>query len=278
MAIIKKNLGKTVVYIKRVAILALGLAICVFLFKMQMLRQKCNALASMISHMIEFRLTTTEEKLDTLASFINDSSKRYKAKNTRQSIASQNIRNLLLTSPYVEEVAWVAGDGRQNMCYARTEKGIVKKTMNGNFKSSPLFDAHQRGQMTISKIEYNSTTKKIPTFHLSYPLNSRDGGLILAKVNLWDFLKSPLLELNGLLNGSINFEVRDKQKKLIAHKISKEEKAMFINSFISGKAQSERLGLDVKLTMTNDSFKESLLPKNLLWGIAGGSVFLALLM
>ncbi|MBI2069313.1 MAG: hypothetical protein HYT79_01820 [Elusimicrobia bacterium] len=266
----KEKIVKFFTGIKRFLLVAVCLLAVGTAWKIIDLRRRVDELAVFTEKVLTLRLNMIEEHLAMSAQAMGAWS------NQSGPQATKALGSLLRVSPWLEEISLIAPSGEGSLTLIRSSNGIAEKASNGSLKSSPLFAAHEKGQVVVSPLEYGPD--KIPVFHLSYPLDGREGGFILARVNLWDFLKPPTATAQELLGHRFDLELRDRQGKLLAHKTSPDPLKTVMARFFSARVESKELGFDIQVSANRAAINETFKPARDFWvALAVAGVMAALL-
>ncbi|MBI4368965.1 MAG: hypothetical protein HY547_01905 [Elusimicrobia bacterium] len=228
--------------------------LCGFLFmfgvswKMIELRRHSGSLSVVAIKMLDLRLDLIEDAL-------RYSSGNIVVKKGGRVQGTDALKSLLVADQSLEWAAWVHGNGRDSVAYERTSKGTERFVLDGSVRRGPLALAHQRGQVVVSPLE--SSPSQIPVFYVSYPLDRQEGGFVMVRVNLWDFLKPPASNMQELLGGIFDFELRDQEGNLLAHQTSRDSWSKTLGRFFVARTLMNNLGLDAQVRPNRAAFVES---------------------
>lgn len=255
--------------IKRLALLSLCLLGLGLSLKLLGIHRQAQHLASATARMLELRLAIVEEQFEVSAKSLDS------YKNPSPS-ASRALAGLLSASPLLEEVSWIRGNGQPSVFLVRTADGITERPASLSVRPDSLNAAHQKGQIAISALDYKPNA--IPTFQMGYPLDGQEGGFVLARVNLWDFLKAPASVAEGLVGKSFEMEIKDQGGRLLAHKTSPDPWKKVLARFFSAKATVDSLGFEVTVTARRDAVLEMVRPSRIWWLCLALAVILVILL
>ncbi|MEK7287763.1 MAG: hypothetical protein AAB091_04310 [Elusimicrobiota bacterium] len=257
------------VTIKRLVLIGICLLGMTLLFRLMGLRSRAASYAVATAGMLELRLAGVQEHLEV-------SARRLDGRKDSGVSAARFLAGFLAFSPVVEEISWVHGDGRSSVAYVRTPDGIAERAPSAKIAAGPLYAAHQKGQIIVLPLEYKPNA--IPSFQLSYPLDGREGGFVLARVNLWDFLKPPTTLAEGLLGPGFDLEVKDREGRLLAHKTTSDPWKKVFTRFFSARSTVKSLGFNVEVAANRVAFMDAVRPGRSWWACLALSVAMAVLL
>ena len=269
------------VIVKRTLLVGLTLWALSTGWKLVMLQQRGRTLAAASAKMLELRLSLIEEKMASAAGVFDNIPRKALPRGVKtQPLPPQAkpvLSGLLAASSYMDEVGWIGGTTKNKLFFSRQGNVIQEKAFNATSQDSPLYEAHHKGTVVISPLEYSP--QSIPVFHMSFPLNGQEGGLLLARVNLWEFLKMPTAMVSDMLGDSFDFEIRDSAGKLLAHRLSPPDPlARLVTRFFTGQDGLQRLDFRLKTIPTRKALLETLKPGRLAWWCLGIAIFLCFLL
>ncbi|MBI4669716.1 MAG: hypothetical protein HY747_11160 [Elusimicrobia bacterium] len=282
----EEKIVKFLVGIKRFIILGVSLFLIGIAWKLFDLRRRAGYLSAATAKILELRLSMIEEHIQMACKGINSKEIQpapvlsarglAQVRSETEVAAAKILTSLLRTSPWLEEAAWIRGNGKGSLQLTRINGSISEKIPAEPARFGALSDAHKKGRMVVSLLEYRAD--KIPSFRLSYPLDGQEGGFVAAKVNLWDFLKPPTAAAQELLGGDFDLELRDRQGRLIAHKTSRDPLKAVLARFFSSRSPVKILDFDVRVTTNRTALAAAVKPGRYLWFALGFSVILVALL
>ncbi|MBI4062673.1 MAG: hypothetical protein HY401_00040 [Elusimicrobia bacterium] len=221
------------------------------------IKRRSDHLALVTAKILDLRFKTIQEQLALSAQLAHG-----KTDGDRRVLA-RSLTSLLEVSPYIQEAAW-AGGKKEGALILERSRGVISQKNKSDMLANGFYEqSHEMGRVVISPLQYDH--EKIPVFGIGYPLDGPGGGSILAKVNLWDFMKSPTEAIQELLGSGFDMEIKDFRGKLLAHKTSPESLKTFWGRFLSSRAQSDTLNFGIQVTPNRNAFKEALQPGRYFW-------------
>jgi len=273
---LKKFFVSILTALKRVILIGAVLWTVSVVWKFQVLRARAQALSQASAGLIEFRLNSLEESMGRVSKIFEAADAASRRGTGPLPRPIEALRAFLEMGGCVEQAAWLAGNGKDSYAVAR-EGGLLKRRSAEGLVADPaLREAHNKGQVVISGFEY--LPDKIPVFHLSYPLDGREGGFLLARINLWEFLKLPTVQAQAMAGQAFDFEVRDREGRLLAHRTGSDSLSRLAARFLKVRSSAARMGFEVQLGPTREALVNLVRPGRLIWWCLGLSLAVVFLL
>ncbi len=244
--------------LKRLVILVVVFWSIGAVWKFSYVKRRCLLLSDTCAKFVDLRFAIMEEELKQLSVDLGDGHDA--ALKTRSVRLAATLKSFVIINPYLKELAYVQGSGKEGIKVVRTQDGVKQVDVAALEGQDPVLQAHQKGQVVTSKLDY--TNDSIPTFDLAYPLDGPSGGSLSAKVDLWEFLKPPTAFSKQIIPDPYNLEIFDAEGKLLAFKTGKKPLFDFLARYFAAVSSTGRLGFTVKVAPNQEVLRSLLNPKH----------------
>lgn len=265
---------KTFASLKHIVVLSVAFFVVICGLRLVQLRRFSRFLAFSVSKMIELELTSLEGRVGKSVDYFDSMKARLKRPIPIEAKFS-TLTEFMRVEKNLDEMYWVGGDGKSRFGFVRSDGSILPQSGPGAFKGEAVFNSHNKGVVVITPISYGG--KEVPYFHMGYPLDGNEGGFILARVNLWEFLKPPIEVSKQLLGSGFDLVLFDNQGKVLAHKTSQDALSQFVTGIFRSNQELGRLGIRIEVLPNRQGVLQTLNVKKMAlvaFGIAAALVIL----
>lgn len=226
---------------KRFVLLVVFFGVLGGVLKTYHLRRQGAYLSQACAKLLDLRLVLLEEKFYHLAEYLAQTAGAGGRK-LQFNRAGAMLHHALLMSPYLQEIIYIAGQDQDGLRLTRTQQGIEQVLFAGPLSDSSLHEARQKGRIVVAPIIFDAPQADgNPRFQIAYPVDGPHGGLLVATVQLWDFLKQPTAMAREIVPRHFDLEIWDKNEHLLAYKRSGRSSHKFLFKHLQARSAADKI-------------------------------------